>query len=340
MEDVREAGSTTVFDRVRAGEGATPSRSQPATLRRTLKNGVKRGLRGLFEFGQRCGVDILPRHYYSEIPEIRSLRRNGDWKLPRTMKGVRGAETGAQFEFVEQCCPADVVEGLRRSGIHRDACAANGEPGFGPVDADFLHAFVQRVRPKKVVQVGCGVSTAVILRTASDAGDYRPEIVCVEPYPTEALRRADQEGLIRLIAEPAQLVPIEVLTGLDEGGFLFIDSTHAVQPGSEVNRLIFEVLPRLRSGSWVHFHDVYFPYDYQRGLLDDELFFCNESALLHAFLINNESFAVRVSLSMLHYADPSRLGRSLPNYRPAANDHGLRASPGDFPASLYLEVVR
>ncbi len=111
-------------------------------------------------------------------------------------------------------------------------------------------------------------------------------------------------------------------------------------PGSEVNRLIFEVLPRLRAASWVHFHDIYFPYDYQRGLLDDELFFCNETALLHAFLINNESFVIRSSLSMLHHADPSRLRRSLPNYWPAANDHGLRTSPGDFPASIYLEVVR
>ena len=44
---------------------------------------------------------------------------------------------------------------------------------------------------------------------------------------------------------------------------LFIDSTHAVKPGSEVNRLILDILPRLKSGVCVHFHDIYFSYDYQ-----------------------------------------------------------------------------
>ena len=143
---------------------------------------------------------------------------------------------------------------------------------------------------------------------------------------------------MQLIPEKAEAVAMETLTDLGEGGFLFVDSTHTVKPGSEVNRLILEVLPRLAPGSWVHFHDIYFPYDYQRGLLDDELFFCNETPLLHAFLINNASVTIRASLSMLHHADPERLRRSLPNYCPARNDHGLRVSDGDFPASIYLEV--
>ncbi len=112
-----------------------------------------------------------------------------------------------------------------------------------------------------------------------------------------------------------------------------------MRPGSEVNRLVFEVLPRLRAGSWVHFHDIYFPYDYQRGLLDDELFFCNESALLHAFLINNDAFAIRASLSMLHYGEPVAAGASAPHYRPAADDEGLERRRGDFPTSLCLEKV-
>ena len=296
-------------------------------------------MRSLFEVGQRLGFDVLPRHFYSEVPDIRSLRENGDWKLARTMIGVQGAEAGAQFAFVEQFCPPGQFQRLPQNAIHRDACLANGEPGFSPIDADFLYAFVTEVRPAKIVQVGCGVSTAVILRASRDTPGYRPELVCVEPYPTDFLRRADREGSIRLIEDRAQSVPLEELTDLGANGFLFVDSTHTVKPGSEVNRIVFEVLPRLGTGSWAHFHDVYFPYDYQRGVLDDELFFCNESALLHAFLINNQFFQVRASMSMLHYQNPSRLRRSLPNYRPAANDQGLRASSGDFPASLYLEVV-
>jgi hypothetical protein len=317
--------------------GAT-TLSEPTPGRRA-KNQAKRMLRRMFELGQRVGLDILPRHYYSEVPDIGDLRRDDAWKRPRTMAGVLGVETDVQFEFVESCCSRAIVGELQAGGVHARACKANGEPGFSPVDADFLYAFIRAVRPSKVVMVGCGVSTSVILHAASETAGYHPEVVCVEPYPTAWVREADRAGLIRLVAEKAQTVPLEVLTDLGEDGLLFIDSTHTVKPGSEVNRLILEVLPRLRPGSWVHFHDIYFPYDYQRGLLDDELFFSNETALLHAFLIGNESYAIRNSLSMLHHADPDRLKRSLPHYRPSANDQGLRASAGDFPASIYLEVV-
>jgi hypothetical protein len=307
------------------------------SLKRRLKNLSKRGLRKLFEVGQHCGLDILPRHFYSEIPCIADLRRDDGWKLPRTMHGVSGNDIAMQFDFLKSCCSPELVSVLAHNDIHAQACARNGEPGFCPVDSAFLYGFIRTIRPMKIVQVGCGVSTAVILRAASDAG-YRPELVCVEPYPTRFLHDASREEAIRLIAEKAQAVPLELLIDLGDEGFLFADSTHTVKPGSEVNRLVLEVLPRLRPGTWAHFHDIYFPYDYQRGILDDELFFSNESVLLHAFLIHNRACTIRVSLSMLHYADPDRLARSIPGYRPAANDHGLKRSEGHFPGSLYLQM--
>jgi predicted O-methyltransferase YrrM len=309
---------------------------QKPALKRRVKTLGKRGLRALFEFGQRFGVDILPRHFYSEIPSIRDLRQDAEWKLPHSMVGVSGADTDVQFEFMESCCTPELVTRLRRNDIWSAACSLNGAPGFGPVDADFLFCFIQAVRPKKIVQVGCGVSTAVMLMAARETTDYRPEIVCIEPYPTDYLKAADRAGEIRLVAEKAQSVTLETLTDLGAGGFLFVDSTHTVKPGSEVNRLVLEVLPRLEPGMWVHFHDVYFPYDYQRGILDDELFFSSESALLHAFMINNAAYFMNICMSILHYKDPSRLGRSLPNYQPASSDHGLRMSDGHFPSSLYL----
>ncbi len=200
-----------------------------------------------------------------------------------------------------------------------------------------LYGFVRTIQPRRIVLVGCGVSTAVMIIASQDAG-YRPEIVCIEPYPTVFLKDSARDGRIELVEARAQDVPLETLTNLGEEGFLFVDSTHTVKPGSEVNRLILEVLPRLKGGDWAHFHDIYFPYDYQRGLIDDELFFSNESVLLHALLINNPTMAIRVALSMLHYADPARLRLSLPGYQPARDDQGLRAGAGHFPASAYLQV--
>jgi hypothetical protein len=281
----------------------------------------------------------LPRHFYSQIPDIRELRADDSWKRAGSMAGVSGIDLSTQFDFVESCCPPDLVTRLRQDDLHARACALNGEAGFGVPDAEFLYGFIRTIQPRRIVQVGCGVSTAIMLLAAEES-PCRPEMVCVEPYPTEFLRRCGNDGRIRLAQARAQDVPLELLTDLGDEGFLFVDSTHTVKPGSEVNRLILEVLPRLHEGDWVHFHDIYFPYDYQRGLLDDELFFSNESALLHAFLIHNSAMTVRASLSMLHFTDPDRLRRSLPGYRPSPDDHGLRAGEGHFPASAYLQACR
>ncbi len=212
----------------------------------------------------------------------------------------------------------------------------NGEAGFGVPDAEFLYGFIRTIQPRRVVQVGCGVFTAVMLLAAEDAG-YRPELVCVEPFPTGFLTRSARDGLIELVRARAQDVPRECPHQPGRRGPALRRFHAHGQAGERGQSAHPRGLPRLEVGARVHFHDIYFPYDYQRGLIDDELFFSNESVLLHALLINNQSLAVRVSLSMLHYADPARLGRWLPGYRPAPNDHGLRGA-GHFPASAYLQV--
>jgi hypothetical protein len=256
------------------------------------------------------------------------------------MTGVAGADIESQLSFLRGCCSTPLVERLRQGGIYEFACQENGEPGYGPVEAEFLFCFITTKRPKKIVQIGCGVSTAVILLAAKEAG-YTPQITCIDPFPTGYLKHAAEHELIELIPKPAQEVDLEILTGLNAGDLLFVDSTHTMRPGSEVNRIILEVLPRLPSGSFVHFHDIYFPYDYQSTVLTT-LFFYGESTLLHAFLIDNQRYSIAVSLSMLHHARPQQMQSLLPNYRPAVMHHGLHTTPessGHFPSSTYLSIL-
>ncbi len=317
--------------------GSPPGAS--GSWRRTLKGLGKRGLRTVLEQGQRLGVSILPRHFYSEVPDLRALRASSRWRRSRSMSNVSGIEIQDQLEFVRCCCRRlDRAEGLRDRDIHARACLDNGGAGYGPIESEFLHAFIRETRPPQVIQVGCGVSTAVMLRAAAEAG-HEMDLICVDPFPSAFLRDAADEGRIRLIASPAQELESKFFEGLAEGGLLFVDSSHVVGPGSEVNLLILEVLPRLRPGHWIHFHDIYFPYDYQRGLLGDELFFSNESALLMALLIGNPRLSIRASLSMLHYDCPDELRELFPDYRPARSHDGLSASEGHFPSSIYLQVV-
>ena len=289
-------------------------------MQRAIKNWLKSLARIFFEAAQRAGVNILPHHFYSQIPDIAELKKETYWKSPSSMIGVAGTDMESQLAFAEACVPISLARQLADLKIHQQAVAENGEDsGYGLIEADFLYGFIQTHQPAKIVQIGCGVTTAVVLRAAQDCG-YQPEVICVEPYPMPYLERADANGRIRLVKEKAQKTELGLLTDLNPGDLLFVDSTHTVKPGSEVNRIILEVLPRLETGVFVHFHDIYFPYDYKRDLLAGDLFFWSENTLLHAYLVNNAHCCIRASLSMIHYAQPERLQKRLPGYRPQAND--------------------
>jgi hypothetical protein len=254
------------------------------------------------------------------------------------MVGVAGADLDAQLAFVRSAVPPSLRDRLAGGSVFAEACARNGEEGYGAIEADFLFALVVSFRPRRVVQVGCGVSTAVCLAAAREAG-YTPEIVCIEPYPTRFLKEAGAAGEITLVPKKVEDLDYSFLEPLAAGDLFFVDSSHCLGPAGEVTRIVVEMLPRLADGVRVHFHDIYFPYDYPGNLLTKALFFHHESALLHAFLVLNRRFGISASLSMLHHARPSELAALLPNYRPRANDHGLAAGPGHFGSAVYLEAT-
>jgi hypothetical protein len=303
-----------------------------------LKDTTKIVLRKLFERGQRLGLDVLPRHFYSEIPDIYELKSSKHWKMPYSMIGVSGADLHGQLLFVKECCTPSIIKEIKMKNIYDCASKKNGTDGFGPVEADFLFAFVTTKKPKQIFQIGCGVSTAVCL-LAAEYARYTPEVICVEPYPTDYLIHECAEGRINLIRQKVESLELTIVEELNNNVLFFVDSTHTLGPAGEVSRIILEMLPRLKTGTWVHFHDIYFPYDYDRHILDSSIFFSHESVLLHAFLVYNSRFRVLASLSILHYLSPKLLSEYLPNYEPADNDEGINKSDGHFPSSTYLEVV-
>jgi hypothetical protein len=302
-----------------------------------LKQQVKRLMRSTFEVGQQFKVDILPRHYYSEVPSIPLLRATTAWRRPFSMNQIAGADLPSQLAFVASCTEG-LVSSMTASSLHRRACERNSLPeGFGPIEADFLYSFVRSQRPPTIIQIGCGVSTAICLMAAADAG-YKPEIVCIEPYPTEFLMQQAKEGALRLVKEKFEDSTLPIAEMLQGEGLFFVDSSHTLGPAGEVTKLICEALPTLPAGTWVHFHDIMFPYDYSPDILTSELFFCHETSLLYAFLLQNERYSIAASLSMLHHGCPGELANHLPNYKPGQFDQGLRVTSGHHPSSIYLRV--
>lgn len=300
-----------------------------------------RGLWRLLLAGQSVGLDILPHHFYSNVPDIRALRNSDHWRGPRTLTGVRGADLAEQEEWLTALVSGEIRDALAAREVHRLACAENGAVGYGRIEADLLFAFVAAQRPGRVVQVGSGVSSSVVLQ-AKRAFGLATELVCIDPFPTEFLCAAANRGEIELLAEPAQTVPLELFTSLAVGDLLFVDSTHTVKPGSEVNRLVLEILPQLAPGVFVHFHDICFPYDHLPDVLNGELFFWNETVLLHAYLVGNDRMTLRLSASMLHHGRPAALRAAFPRYEPLPMTDGMvhgPQEPGDFPSSAYLQVL-
>lgn len=309
-----------------------------ANWKHAVKSRLPGVLRGVLEAGQRLGVNITPNHFYSEIPDFRHLRSTDYWRKPMTMHGIEGSDPSVQIETA-RACVEPYRETLVARNIHAEATALNGEPGFGRVECDVFYCYLRARQPRKIIQVGCGVSTAVAILAADDEPGYQPEIVCVEPYPTEVLQRFDREGKITLLPELAQSVSLDTLADLDAGDLLFVDSTHTLKPGSEVPILIGEVLPRLKPGTLAHFHDIAFPYNYNPYLLHDRLFYHRETTMLYAYLVNNPTMAIEISLSMMQFAELDAMQQLLPNFVPGEHDRGVMTAPGHFPESIYLKCT-
>ncbi len=306
------------------------------SLKRSIKNIGKAAIAKSFRIGQRLGFDVLPRHFYSEIPDLNQLQATTPWREPYSMIGIAGAnDLEEQIAYVRALMANGVGERIASKDIFQSACDENGEAGYGPVEADCLYAFVASKKPARIVQVGCGVSTAICLAAARDGG-FETEITCVEPYPNEFLKNAEAQGNIRLIPKPVQDLSYDFFDHLSEGDFFFIDSTHTLGPAGEVTRIICEMLPRLAPGVLVHFHDIWFPYDYSPSVLDQELFFWHETSMLMAFLSGNSSFRVCASMSLLHHFCLEELSSLFPRYTFMEFEKGVRVSPGAYPCSIFL----
>ena len=108
---------------------------------------------------------------------------------------------------------------------------------------------------------------------------------------------------VNLIRQPVEQVDPATFNELNAGDILFIDSSHIIRPGGDVNFLILQILPDLNPGVLVHFHDVFIPGHYPMEWLKDEFRLWNEQYLLEAFLLNNETFEIAFSFThmMQHY---------------------------------------
>jgi predicted O-methyltransferase YrrM len=166
---------------------------------------------------------------------------------------------------------------------------------FPPSDAIILRAMIKNLRPRRIIEIGSGFTTACMLDTADDLGLDNIQITCIEPYPArlKTLLKAADYDRITIIEKGVQQVIVKNFEQLQTGDILFIDSTHVMKTGSDVHYEIFTILPNLKPGVVVHFHDIQFPFEYPSKWARELNFSWNEAYALRAFLMYNSAFRIK-----------------------------------------------
>ena len=176
-----------------------------------------------------------------------------------------------------------------------------------------LYGMMRHLRPKRIVEVGSGFSSAAMLDVNERVLGGRTHLTFIDPDMSRvrALLRAGDQSRATMIERRVQDVPLEVFAALEAGDILFIDSSHVSKVGSDVNRLFFDVLPALRPGVCIHIHDVAGNLEYPAAWLAEGRAW-NEQYLLRAFLMYNRSFEIALFTAWLFDTRPEFFRERMP----------------------------
>jgi predicted O-methyltransferase YrrM len=285
--------------------------------------------RAVFRAFERLGVHVTPRHYAFPIPDTGRLDPrlwSGSASLP---PGIDLGEQSQQelLAAFSRDFAAEWAE-LPRERTPDGSFYLNNRH-FETVDAEMFHGLIRRQKPRRLIEAGSGFSTLLAARAAAmNAREGQPcEITVWDPYAGPAVRALAGHG-VTLNPTQVQRAPLEEFARLTVGDILFIDSSHVLYVGSDVQFLFAEVIPRLAPGVLVHIHDVFLPEQYPRRWFTDRLRFWNEQYLLQAFLAFNQQFRVVWGSYFMARAHGEQLAAVFPAFR-----------LDDEPASFWFERV-
>jgi predicted O-methyltransferase YrrM len=128
---------------------------------------------------------------------------------------------------------------------------------FPRLDGAVAYTMVREKRPQLIIEVGSGHSTRFIAKAIKD-GDLQSTLIAIDPAPRATIGQLS----INYITETVQNVGLQPFKKLAAGDILFIDSSHILMPGSDVDFLFNRVLPILPSGVILHIHDIFLPDNY------------------------------------------------------------------------------
>jgi hypothetical protein len=237
---------------------------------------------------------VPPGHFYSPIVDVQALRERAavvfDPQAPVPQIDLRLPEQLALFRQLAAYYPDLPFGDAPGNGLRYGYVNA----AFSYGDALILATMIRHWRPRRIIEVGSGHSSCVTLDINERYFGNAIDCTFIEPYPEllRSLVKPEDLERVEIIDMPVQGVATERFAALEAGDILFIDSTHVTKSDSDVNHHFFRILPALKDGVIVHFHDIFYPFEYPPNWFFDENRSWNELYLLRAFLMYNRSFEV------------------------------------------------
>ncbi|MBM3557783.1 MAG: class I SAM-dependent methyltransferase [Alphaproteobacteria bacterium] len=145
-------------------------------------------------------------------------------------------------------------EDLSRLGAEPPPAPRWTQDWFPRLDAAIAYALIRTLQPKRIVEIGSGHSTRFLARAIRD-GVLATHLTAIDPAPRATI---DGSG-IEIIRKTLQEAGEGSCAGLVSGDVLFIDSSHILMPGTDVDIALNRLLPALAAGVLVHFHDIFLP---------------------------------------------------------------------------------
>jgi hypothetical protein len=255
-----------------------------------------------------------PGHFFSPIPSLADIQRDAEQIFEDygpTLAGIDLNEEG-QMKLLRQLAryyPEQPFSAQRSPQLHYFF----ENPNFSYGEAIVLFCLLRWLRPRRFVEIGCGYSSCAVLDT--NALFFGKNIHCtfIDPNPDlldSLLSEADQHE-VELIRSRVQDVSLHRFAELDAHDILFVDSSHVAKVHSDVNWIVFEILPLLRPGVFVHFHDICYPFEYPREWIYQGRAW-NEAYLIRAFLLYNHVFQIRLFNSYLGLYHRQLLAETMP----------------------------
>jgi predicted O-methyltransferase YrrM len=271
--------------------------------------------------------------FYSSESALASYVPRGHFcsPLPDVLDGSRTAARALEFTSIDGLAGIQLREAAQQSLLGR-MCDLYPEfdwserkiPGrrfhfaqhwYKHADSICLYAMLRLFQPRRVIEVGSGYSSALMLDVNDRFLHGQTRFTFIDPNPgrLEELLLADDESRVTVIRKPVQDAPMEVFSALGSGDFLFIDSSHVSKVGSDVNFLLFEVLPKIPVGTFIHVHDVFWPFEYPAAWIADGQSW-NEAYLLRAFLSFNDAFEIVFWVPFAARRWPDLIRQRMPAY--------------------------